>query len=184
MKTPLATLSATACVFLLLSGCATLSKEECKQGDWYAIGVADGERGYRSARIKDHSDACSEHAVKPDHVAYENGRTVGLRSYCTARNGYETGSRGSSYHNVCPSSHEAAFLDGYQLGTDHHRLSTERRRLEKSITELEDELETKGKKLSPKQRRHIRDDIKALSRDIGSLDSDIANIEHEAERLY
>lgn len=39
----------------LLSGCATLSKEECMVGDWQTIGYNDGVAGYHSERLTSHA---------------------------------------------------------------------------------------------------------------------------------
>ena len=43
---------------ILLSSCATLSKQECLVGDWQAIGYNDGVAGYQSERLASHAKAC------------------------------------------------------------------------------------------------------------------------------
>lgn len=166
----------------LLSGCATLSKKECQQGDWYAIGLSDGENGYNASRIKDHSDACGEHQIRPDHAAYRRGRDQGLLSFCTARSGYHVGAKGSTYRNVCPQHLESDFLDGYRLGEAYHDLEQQKRKAEQHIAELEKRL-SKGKKLPREERHVIHEEIKALSRDIGRIENELHAIQLDAEQL-
>ena len=36
-------------VVLIMTGCATLSREQCQRGDWYSIGMADG--GHNAANV-------------------------------------------------------------------------------------------------------------------------------------
>ena len=50
-----------------LSGCASISQEECLLGDWYQIGLSDGQNG-RSNRAADYSKDCSEYQVKMDLI--------------------------------------------------------------------------------------------------------------------
>lgn len=105
----------------LLSACATLSESECRTGDWYNIGVRDGQNGYES-RAADHADACRKQKVKPDLTQYNRGRNEGLRSYCTAANGYQVGLRGTPAGNVCPSESQAAFQSAYQRGYQRFKI--------------------------------------------------------------
>jgi len=114
-------------LFVVASGCATLNREECVQGDWQSIGEDDGAKGYQMSRILKHREACVDYAVSPDPVAYERGYELGLVRYCTFRGGYKAGVAGRSYHKLCPEETEAEFLDGYETGRDvyHDRLQWE-----------------------------------------------------------
>ena len=42
-----------------LAGCASLSQHQCLQGDWYSIGVGDGQRGMPVDRLDQHTRACA-----------------------------------------------------------------------------------------------------------------------------
>ncbi len=75
----------------LLSGCATLSKEECMVGDWQAIGYNDGVAGYHSERLASHAKACAKASIAPDYQAWERGRQLGLKQYCTTTSAYNVG---------------------------------------------------------------------------------------------
>ena len=57
-------------VLLLVAGCATLDKDECRSADWYAIGLEDGARGRAIERLGDHRRACAKHNVAPNAERY------------------------------------------------------------------------------------------------------------------
>ncbi|MBE9396465.1 DUF2799 domain-containing protein [Pontibacterium sp. N1Y112] len=94
-------------VFLLglgLVGCASLSKESCLEGDWFAIGLKDGSNGHKAERRFDHQAACTKHGVSAQLQVeeYLRGREEGLEEYCTPENAYDVGLRVEYHHNVCP----------------------------------------------------------------------------------
>ncbi len=55
---------------LLISGCATMGKDECLTSNWRSIGYEDGARGYPPERIGNHRKACAKHSVSPDLQTY------------------------------------------------------------------------------------------------------------------
>jgi hypothetical protein len=103
-------------ILLTLSGCSTLSKKECLQGDWYGIGLNDGINGYGQERMDEHRESCAEHGQSVDHAAYQRGRSEGLKQFCTQANGYQQGSNGREYNDVCPTALKMEFLEGYHSG--------------------------------------------------------------------
>ncbi|MYD44788.1 MAG: DUF2799 domain-containing protein [Gammaproteobacteria bacterium] len=103
-------------VLLMISGCTSLSKVQCLEGDWYEIGLVDGESGMESARFDEYVDTCAKYDVVPDFVKYSEGRTKGLEIFCTRSNGYSEGREGSVYRNVCSGISEELFLVGYSFG--------------------------------------------------------------------
>ena len=117
--TPASYLFALLPALLLLSGCATMNKEECLTVDWQTVGFEDGAAGQPADRIARHRKACAKHGVTPDLVAYQAGRERGLREYCTPENGFRVGERGGDYGGFCPvdlaESFEAAWRDGREL---------------------------------------------------------------------
>ena len=102
---------------LALSGCASLSEQDCQIGDWQGIGVVDGRAGYTADKLNAHKKACSKYGVAPDVSAYMAGRTLGLQSYCTPISGFEQGREGKRYRGVCPITTEENFKVGYSLGS-------------------------------------------------------------------
>ncbi len=104
-------------MLLLVSGCASLKKGECLEGDWGGIGFRDGAAGYDSAsRLTRHSKACGKHGVTPDHELYNEGHAQGLETFCTTPEGYTYGRKGSEYRGICPVALEKDFLKGYVEG--------------------------------------------------------------------
>lgn len=101
---------------LLLSSCATLNKNECRNADWNLIGFEDGSRGYALERIGQHRKACAKVDVVPDMSAYEEGHLKGARQYCTVERGYREGVNGASYQGICPADLAAQFTRAYRDG--------------------------------------------------------------------
>ena len=108
--------------FLLLSSCATLSKQECMVGDWQAIGYNDGVSGYQSDRLAAHAKACAKASIAPDYQAWERGRQLGLKQYCMTDNAYNLGRRGSKLNNVCPVAMVSTLQHANQRGLDYYTL--------------------------------------------------------------
>lgn len=118
-----------------------MSESHCRQADWYARGLSDGRTGYSSSRIDDHVDACSKAGVTPDRSRWTQGWENGIRSYCTASNGWQEGSRNGVYWGGCRGQDgEDAFLNHYRLGQQLYGLlqqvqrnDSESRRLEQLL---------------------------------------------------
>lgn len=176
---------------LILSGCASLTAEECLAADWYTIGVEDGSRGQPMSRIGAHRKACAEVGVQPDMARYSEGRAYGLQSFCTRERGYAEGERGHSYSGVCPRQLEPAFMQGYLAGQDRYRTKQEIRRLEQELAAVRkevDEIRTNldqgytvdknGKKhpLSKYERDAMYERLLALGKDQGRLEGEISTL--------
>jgi hypothetical protein len=110
-------------IFTMLgvSGCATMSADECTMSDWHTIGFEDGAGGYAPERLGNHRKACAKHGVAPDFEQYQAGRAQGLRQFCQASRGFSLGANGGRYNGVCPSDLEMDFVDAYNSG---HQLYT------------------------------------------------------------
>jgi outer membrane murein-binding lipoprotein Lpp len=109
----------------LLSGCSTLSKQECLDSNWFSIGNRDGMQGRPVTRLQQHGEACKEYNVTPNAAQYEKGRNEGLTIYCTPENGLKIGRQGVRYEYVCPKNIEQGFLKKYEMGSEIHRLEGE-----------------------------------------------------------
>ncbi len=107
-------------VLLMFAGCASLSKAQCLEGDWYEIGLSDGESGVESDRFNGYVDTCAKYGVVPDFAKYSEGRTKGLEFFCTRSNGYSEGRQGRVYRKVCSGASEQLFLEGHSLGYAVH----------------------------------------------------------------
>lgn len=162
---------------LTVAACATLSQEQCLQGDWRAIGYIDGADGRAMSRIEDHAKACQKTGVAPDMSLYVQGRDQGLMRYCTEANGFRVGREGHSYKGVCPSPVEPEFLGGYADGERVHAAET---RLANARSDLANadaradrrareadgvENELRNPKLNAEQTRELRDRLQRLRRE-------------------
>ena len=106
---------------LILAGCASLSKSQCLNADWYAVGLEDGAVGRPLERLGDHRRACAEYNVTPQTERYLGGRNEGLKTFCNYERGYSNGRAGYAYVPVCAA--ESGFSAGYQRGRELHDLT-------------------------------------------------------------
>ena len=130
-----------------LSGCASMSSDECVASDWNAIGYEDGARGYGTDRFGQHRKACAKHGVTADFSGYQAGRDQGLIEYCQPYRGFSVGSNGGSYNGVCSVGLEADFLDAYNAGHHLYTLRSNVNRATSQIQSKESELDRIDDKL-------------------------------------
>ncbi|WP_235951037.1 DUF2799 domain-containing protein [Permianibacter fluminis] len=141
-------------LLLALSGCATLSETDCRSGDWYGVGLQDGENGQSLSRLSEHREACSEFGINIDGERYRQGRDQGLLKYCTPENGARVGRSGGSYGNVCPAGLDAEFLRQYRFGYKIFEVEQALEQIDSRIAAIDSELAQKD--LSDDKRRQLR----------------------------
>jgi len=108
---------AVALVLLSVTGCTSISKEECLQGDWYSIGVDDGKNGrLPTDSFRGYEKECADYGVRPDFAKYQQGHSQGLVFYCDFEHGVAHGRSGSEYNTACTGKLEPSFRQGYQQG--------------------------------------------------------------------
>lgn len=136
---------AAALLFLLtLASCATLSEEECRAGDWAAIGFEDGSDGRLPGYLDRHREACSEYGIVPVQTAWERGRQAGLRVYCTPDRAYSIGRRGGEIAPVCTAAERAAMDAPWLRGLRYYEIGQDIEELEDEIDDLRDVLRGLG----------------------------------------
>ena len=187
-----------AAAMLVMSGCASMSAEECMSSDWYAIGFEDGARGYGADQLSNRRQACAKHGVTADFQAYQSGRTEGLKEFCQPQRGFNVGAAGGRYNGVCPSHLEPGFLDAFRVGAQLHTLrsnvnSANYRISSKQaeLARLEDSIRAKEAALiaaetSVQDRILIVADLKDMNERTGQLEAEIValiedRILHEQE---
>ena len=169
---------------LFLPGCATLSKDECRHGDWYEIGLRDGQTGQTSSRIVKHREACSEYNIEPNTLNYKAGREAGLKEYCQLRNAFRTGLDGHKYAGVCPPAIDAAFRRYNAAAYEVYRLRKEIESVEDRIYDKERLLdEKKERKLTADERDRLRDEIRDLDRRRDRLRDDLRRADIDLDRM-
>ena len=180
-----------------MSGCASMSSDECVYSDWHAVGYEDGARGYAADRFGVHRKACAKHGVTADFRAYQQGRAEGLVDYCQPSRGYNLGASGGRYHGVCDVALEARFLDAYRVGYQLYNLRSSVDGVSARIDARENELERTREKIGEKEALLIAEetkteerilllaDLKALSERAGELEAEIAAlVDDRAKREY
>lgn len=174
-----------AVVVATLSGCATMSSDECMTTDWSAIGYEDGSRGFTTQRVGQHRKACAKHGVTPNFADYQSGREQGLLAYCQPNRGYNVGVNGGQYHGVCDVNVEADFLDAYNAGYQLYALRADVNQANNAIHSKGRELDRIEKSVRAKEAALISDsstqtdrvillaDLKDLSERSGALEAEI-----------
>ena len=115
-------------VALLMSGCASMTREQCQTVDPQAQGYADGQKGYTTQSMDKILSTCLSgqragsiadvSRFKNDYLkAYQKG----LAEYCTPANGERVGLLGQDYLGVCPKESEAPFLKEYLYALKQYR---------------------------------------------------------------
>lgn len=177
-----------------LSGCATMSGDECVTSDWEAIGYEDGARGYSSEQLGARRKACAKHGVTPDFAAYQRGREQGLVEYCQPGRGFSVGSGGGRYNGVCSAHNEADFLEAYNAGQHLYMLRSNVNRATNAINARERELDRIRDDMTAKEAALISSettseervvlllDLKELSERTGQLEAEIKGLYDERAR--
>src|ERR1044072_392152 len=132
-----ALLAATA----TLSGCNSMSAQECQATDWRTVGYEDGVNGYTGDRIGRYRNACSEHGITPNLAEYQAGRDQGLREFCKPVNGFHLGARGGGYSGGGPTEVPQPFVDAYQTGLQLYTLRSRVGSTQDEIDAMHSELE-------------------------------------------
>lgn len=169
----------------LLSGCATLSKQECMIGDWQAIGYNDGVAGYHSDRLASHAKACAKTGVAPDYQAWERGRQLGLKQYCTTNSAYNIGRRGRKLNSVCPialaSTLQQANQRGLELYALESQLDKDKRLLDEHQAEF-DKLES-GEMLDFANEKEARKRLLSLAKELRQAERRINTTQRQLDYL-
>jgi len=150
-----------------LSGCSTLSKNECLQANWYELGWRDGNLGKPRSLFQEHAESCVKHNVRAEKTEYFRGRDDSLKNFCTYDNGFSQGRYGKSYNYVCPADLEASFLAGFSEGRKVYKYNRTVVALEKKMKTIDDEIQEKetllySSKVNEEQRDILRSEIRKL----------------------
>ena len=175
-------------VVAALSGCASMSSEECVNSDWVAIGYEDGANGLSTDKFASRRKACAKHGVTADFQAYQEGRDEGLVEFCQPSRGFNHGANGYAYNGVCDAALEEEFLDGYRVGSRLYTLRSNVSNANSRIYAKEAELERTRDKIRAKEAELISDDVTIEQRvlllaDLKELSERTGELETEIEAL-
>jgi len=160
-------------ILLILTGCATMTAEQCVAADWQTIGHQDAMEGRASGHLRHHIDACSDHGITANETAYTAGHAEGARAFCTPANGFRLGRSGGANNNICPDDLANAFSVTYEAGRDLYSrkqavhsaesnldsLERQMRQLEQTIAHNENVIATLG--LSQTDRAQLQTRVNA-----------------------
>lgn len=121
---------------LLVTGCASMNKQECYSANWQAIGYEDASQGKELIRFSEHRKACAKHNITANLEAYKQGHAQGARTYCTPLRGYNLGKSNQALPSFCPSDLTATMRHSYNLGRD---LFLEKQILQGKINSINEE---------------------------------------------
>lgn len=164
---------------ILLTGCATLSKEQCTVGNWQAIGYTDGVAGHYADRLAAHAKACAKAGVAPDYQAWERGRQQGLKQYCTTSHAFALGRRGRQLNGVCPASTSRTLQKMNAQGREYYTLSNQLRAEKKQLEQYRTEYLRlrEGEMLNFKSEKEARNRLLSLPAKMQRVKQRIANAE-------
>ncbi|MDX9835075.1 MAG: DUF2799 domain-containing protein [Desulfobulbus sp.] len=163
-----------------LAGCASLSRDQCLQGDWYAVGVGDGQLGMPVDRLDQHLKACSQYGVGIDQQRYLEGRADGLAEYCQLDNAFATGLNGHRYQGACPPAMDAPFERANKAAYEVYTLRQELDSIDSQLATLEDDLLDRD---LADHRRRLRAEIRELDRQRDRLRADLYAAQCHLDRL-
>ena len=168
---------------LLLSSCATLSKEECLIGNWQTIGYNDGVAGHGPERLASHTKACAKANIAPDYKTWERGRLIGLEKYCTVSNAYNLGRRGQTLNSVGPVAMTTSLHNSHQQGQEYYTLNKqitedkqllEKYRLEFNKLQSGEMLDFKNEKEARQRLLALPEEFRRLSRRVDNNEKRLA----------
>lgn len=142
---------------LLMSGCSSLSKQECLTADWRVIGFEDGSGGKPMQTIGAHRKACAKVGVSPDMAEYEAGHRKGLSSYCTVSSGFSLGMSGASYSDICQSVDDEQFRIGWEAGNERKEALTAVQSVQNEIDDMTGRLSAIDEEISAYEESLVND---------------------------
>lgn len=146
-------------LLLGLSGCESMSEDQCRKADWLERGRSDGREGESEARIEAHRKACAKAGIAPDERRWRQGWAEGVRSFCVPREAWRHGLAGRSYSGACRDFDEAVWMRWYRAGKDAHATRSERDAKKREIDKAEEQLKKAEKE---DERKALREKIRQL----------------------
>lgn len=146
MRVPILNAVILSGVVIGLTGCASISEDECISGNWSDIGYKDGVNGKSRGKLADYAKTCIKYGVEPNRDVYLTAFENGLVKYCTFEQGLKLGENGSSYNQVCSGDLANGFSQGYDEGRVVYEINREHKRLISDYEEtLEDLVDVRGR---------------------------------------
>lgn len=120
---------------LFLSGCQTISRDQCQAEDWAGMGKADAASGFAMDRFDVIAKDCGSYGINPDPEEYEAGWKKGVLLYCKPLNGFNRGRAGDGLSQICPPELAGPMSSAYKLGRQIYDARSDLRRVERRVTD-------------------------------------------------
>lgn len=176
MKLPL---FAAGAALLALAACDPISEDECRAGNWSALGLADGQAGRPESRFDDYVEICRGIGVEPDRRTYSLARQTGLQSYCTPDVAFDRGLQGRGIGTVCPADFMPALQEANRRGQKVHDARDDIKAFDEAIEDAEDRIF----ELASVDTDEARAEIRRLRSKIRDLEWDIFQAERVIRRF-
>ena len=158
----------------MFSGCASLSQQQCKVGDWQSIGKRDGQAGHSLARFEDHKKACKSHGQAANLTLYKKGHEEGLASHCTVQSQINLGLTGERYRPVCSGTSVAVLKEANQWGYRIYLINKDISQAEYQLSSAQVALSKSN--LKQDERNRLTDETQRLQDEIQRLKSQRARL--------
>lgn len=165
----------------VISSCSTISKEECTVGDWSGMGQRDASQGHKQDRFYTYVKECGEHGVRPDHNAYKSGYSEGLKTYCTAENGWRVGRNGGVNNGICPKEAARAFNRAYTKGREVYNLNQKIASVDQEIRDLDTKIDESQKQMFVGKKSGT--EVAVIALEMGKLQKRQRQLEREKDQL-
>lgn len=164
----------------VLTGCASISEDQCRVGNWDALGFKDGSNGITASRVSNYADECSSYDISVDTQLYLKGHAQGVENYCTPQRGFDRGESGSSFKNLC--SGFVGYEDGYEQGRIAYDIEQAHIALHKDYdAAIADYDEVKillnGDELNVDERKELGKKLRRIERRLNRLESELETYE-------
>lgn len=106
-------------IFVFFIGCSGISKNECKDMDFYQMGYQDAGVPKESENNKFLWEKhCKKHGKEFDDKYYKLGLENGKSQICTYEQGYMDGKNSVRYRETCPEEKYPLYTKGFDSGGD------------------------------------------------------------------
>lgn len=166
----------TALFSIGLTGCASISEDQCRLGDWYQLGLQDGQQGKKN-QAANYSGDCAEYKVSVDTAKYNQGRDEGLKTFCTYDNGAYIGQQNQSYDNVCPSALADEFMAGYRPYKTLAKAKAELYEKERVLSNYQASYESAAK--DSDEKKSLKSQVKSAKNQVNRAKTDVNRYEYE-----
>lgn len=163
----------------MMSGCASLTPEQCRVANWKALGEKDGIQG-REEQLARHLKSCAPIGITPNTVLYRQGYQAGLSLYCQPQSILDQALDGYGHIDVCPINTQSMLLPYYRLGRQVYESKSNLSRLYREQDQLQSELQSN--KTTEQRRKVLRQELRQLDRELNLARLDVNDAQHRLSR--